>query len=78
MAKTKITKKRKPTRYPIRGIETIRVATSLFMLGTALMLLSGRMTLIILRAFKLGTLGISEIKLMITTVKSRMFQGFLK
>lgn len=48
------------------------------MLGIALMDLKGLRTLIVRSAFRLGMLGISAIKLISTTVKSRIFQGFLR
>lgn len=47
------------------------------MLGTALMLLRGLRILIVLRALRFGTEGIKDIKPMITTIKSRAFQGSL-
>lgn len=47
------------------------------MLGTALMLRSGLNTLIVLRALRFGMLGKRDRIPMITTRKSKTFQGFL-
>lgn len=60
------------------GMAINNVAMSLFMLGTALMLLRGRMTRIVLNDFRLGMFGIIDIRLIITTVKSNMFQLSLR
>lgn len=76
-AKTPITKRRNDTRNPIFGNDFNRIITNLFMLGTALMLRSGLNTLIVLRALRFGMLGKRDKIPMITTIKSKTFQGFL-
>lgn len=78
MAKTKMKKRRNETKQPILGIDRRRVQTSRFMLGTALILLSGLITLITRKAFKFGTDGIIEMAPIITTVKSSTFHVFLR
>lgn len=75
MAKTVIKKNMKETRYPICGKDISKVATSLFMLGTAFILLRGLKTLIVLNDLRLGTFGMRDIIPMITTIKSRTFHG---
>jgi hypothetical protein len=73
----KMKKTKRDTRYPMRGIAISKVATSLFILGTAFMLLRGLITRIVLSDFRFGTDGMREISPMITTTKSRTFQGSL-
>ena len=53
-------------------------ATSLFIDGTALIDLRGRMTRIVLRDFRSGIPGIEEITPTKTTIKSRKFHPSLK
>ena len=66
--------KKKSTMLNTWGSESIRELTSLLMLGTALILRRGLMTLRVLRDFRLGILGIIEIQLIKTTVRSKIFQ----
>ena len=51
---------------------------SLLIEGTAFMVLRGRITLRILRTFKLGRPGTNSIVPVITAMKSIQFQGSLK
>lgn len=55
IANTDMKNIKKETRYPIYGSESKSVLTSRFMLGTALMLLRGLKTLMVLRDFRFGT-----------------------
>lgn len=55
-----------------------KVYTRRFIEGTALMLLRGLKTLIILKDFRFGKSGINEIIPITTTMKSITFQGSLK
>jgi hypothetical protein len=71
-------KRRTDVRYPIGGKAISKVATWRFILGTALIDLSGLNTLKVLSDFRFGTLGISEMSPMMTTKKSRTFQGSLR
>jgi hypothetical protein len=48
------------------------------MLGTALILLKGLKRRMFLIDFRFGTIGSKEIRPIITTIKSRMFQGSLR
>jgi hypothetical protein len=78
MAKMEIKKIMNETRYPILGKDRSNVATRRFILGTALILLRGLNTRMVLKDFRFGNEGIIDIKLIITTVKSRIFQGSRK
>ncbi len=60
------------------GRDLSNVATNLFMLGTALILLSGLKSLIFLIDLRFGTLGKRDITPTITTMKSNMFHGSLR
>ena len=68
----------KDATYPILGKDLISVATCLFMLGTAFMLLNGLKIRITLNDFKFGTSGIKEMRPIMTTTKSRMFHPSLR
>ncbi len=60
------------------GKDFSKVWTSLFILGTALMLLKGLNSLIFLIDLRFGTLGIKDNNPTITTIKSSTFHGSLK
>jgi hypothetical protein len=70
--------RRKISRYPILGRDFNSVETSLFMLGTAFILLNGLKSRIFLILLRFGTDGIREIRPTHTVRKSRIFHGSLK
>ena len=69
--------RKKKTMFTSYGRDSSSELTSLLMLGTALILLRGLMTLRVLRDLRLGMFGNIDIQLIMTTAKSKIFHGSL-